>query len=261
MTSPLVAPAFELWHRPQACLRHREPVLGPARADQRREVASSVVAHPRVPPPPRACPRAGKSGSGGGRSPPPLPPVLESSAAGSPSSDWQERIRRREAASAAAAHSRLPPPSRPLSPGRRARIRQREAASARSNVGLGPPLRAADLAPVKEWKGAAGEGEEGSGRRGERKGGPTQEEERGAGWRGRGDQESRVWFGSFYIMSSSNPDCRIVRSMATVRWEKVGREGEIGPRKRSGPVVVCRAPRFRPTVNIIFFKIGAYGFY
>jgi hypothetical protein len=116
---------------------------------------------------------------------------------------------------------------------------------------------------VKEGKGkgAAGEGEEGSGRRGERKGGPAQGEERGASWRGRGDRESRVWFGSFYIMSSSNPDCRIVRSMATVRWEKVGREGEIGPRKRSGPVVVCRAPRFRPTVNIIFFKIGAYGFY
>jgi hypothetical protein len=109
---------------------------------------------------------------------------------------------------------------------------------------------------VKEGKGkgAAGEGEEGSGRRGERKGGPAQGEERGASWRGRGDRESRVWFGSFYIMSSSNPDCRIVRSMATVRWEKVGREGEIGPRKRSGPVVVCRAPRFRPTVNIIFFQ-------
>jgi hypothetical protein len=92
-------------------------------------------------------------------------------------------------------------------------------------------------------KGAASEGEEGSGRRGERKGG-----------RAGGRETRRVGFGSFYIMSSSNPDRQIVRSTATVRWEKVGREGEIGPRKRSGPVVVCRAPRFRPTVNIIFFS-------
>jgi hypothetical protein len=103
---------------------------------------------------------------------------------------------------------------------------------------------------VRERKGTAGEGEEGSGRRGERKGGGRERGETG-----------RVGFGSFYIMSSSNPDRRIVRSTATVRWEKVGREGEIGPRKRSGPVVVCRAPRFRPTVNIIFFKIATYEFY
>jgi hypothetical protein len=76
MTSPLVAPTFELWHRPQACLRRREPVLGPARADQRREVASASVARPRVPPPPGARPRADENGSSGGRSPSPLPPVL-----------------------------------------------------------------------------------------------------------------------------------------------------------------------------------------
>jgi hypothetical protein len=247
LTSPLVAPAFELWHRPQACLCRREPVLGPARSDQRREVASAAVARPRVPPPSGACPRAGESGSGGGRTPPPLSPVLGSSAARSPSSGWQVRIRRREAASApgspssgrrrpfsasSAAESPVPGPAsadpaegcrlRPREPvlgssppvlgflrrrepcpwagergsggGRpppppgacpRAATARPQAASAGSDVGLGPPLCAADLAPVREGKGkgAAGEGEEGSSRRGERKG--------GAG--GRGDWESRVW--------------------------------------------------------------------
>jgi hypothetical protein len=78
---------------------------------------------------------------------------------------------------------------------------------------------------------------------------------RGKGGGREGGETGRVGFGSFYIMSSSNPDRRIVRSTATVRWEKVGREGEIGSRKRSGPVVVCRATRFRPTVNIIFSKL------
>jgi hypothetical protein len=88
---------------------------------------------------------------------------------------------------------------------------------------------------VRERKGAAGAG-------------------RGKGAGREGGETGRVGFGSFYIMSSSNPDCWIVRSTATVRWEKVGWEGEIGPRKRSVPVVVCRAPRFRPTVSIIFFQ-------
>jgi hypothetical protein len=88
---------------------------------------------------------------------------------------------------------------------------------------------------VRERKGAAGAG-------------------RGKGGGREGGETGRVGFGSFYIMSSSNPDRWIVRSTATVRWEKVGREGEIVPRKRSGPVVVCRAPRFRPTINIIFFQ-------